>query len=210
MKPADGPLPINLALKALLVALVLFPLAAPNLPQFAGKAMGARALTYPLAALVVPAIWWLRGRPRPYADLPDILFVLPFVIDLGGNAANLYNTVPAFDDLCHFFNWALLVSAFGAIMVSLPIGRLNAFALTVGFGATSHIFWEIAEYLLMKAGSSGLQLTYDDTMGDFILSFGGTLVGAVVTVTWLWKRRDLAGRLFGSAGAGPSPARSDA
>ena len=210
MNPSSRPLGINLALKVLLVGLILFPLVAPDLPQFAGKAMGTRALTYPLAALLLPSIWWFRGRPGPYPNLPDMLFVLPFVIDLGGNAANLYNTIDVFDDLCHFFNWALLVTAFGAIMVSLPIGRLNAFALTVGFGATSHIFWEISEFLLMKAGARGMQLTYDDTMGDFILSFGGTLVGAVVTMTWLWKRRDLAGRLFGSAGAGPSPARSDA
>ncbi len=200
MNSSVGPLRINIALKALLVALVLFPLAAPTLPQFAGKAMGTRAFTYPLAALLLPLIWWFRGRPRPYPNLPDMLFVLPFVIDLGGNAANLYNTVPVFDDLCHFFNWALLVSAFGAVMVSLPIGRLNVFALSVGFGATSHTFWEIVEYVLMKTGSSGLQLTYDDTMGDFILSLGGTLVGAAVTVTWLWKRRDLAGNLFGTAG----------
>ena len=53
---------LDLAVKAALVGLLLFALARPDLPQFHGKAMLARALTYPLAALIVPAWWWLRGR----------------------------------------------------------------------------------------------------------------------------------------------------
>ena len=55
---------LNATAKALLVALLLFSVTS-GLERFNGKAMLARALTYPLAALVVPAVWHLRGRPRP-------------------------------------------------------------------------------------------------------------------------------------------------
>jgi hypothetical protein len=188
---------LNVAAKLLLAGLLIFSLVASDLPQFAGKAMTARALTYPWSALLVPAVWWLRGRPSPYPHLVDALIVLPFLIDVAGNAANLYNTTRYFDDIAHFVNWALLVTAFGAIVASLPLGRLNAAALTLGFGTTANVLWEIAEYIVMRLGSSGLQLTYEDTIGDLALSFCGTLVGVLLTAALLWGRSYVNPALFG-------------
>ena len=188
---------LNVAVKLVLVGLLIFSLAAPDLPQFAGKAMTARALTYPWSALLVPVLWWLRGRPSPYPHLIDALIVLPFLVDVAGNAANLYNTTRHFDDIAHFVNWALLVAAFGAIVASLPLGRLNAAALTLGFGTTTNVLWEIAEYMVMRLGSSGLQLTYEDTIGDLALSLCGTLVGVLLTATLLWGRSYVNSVLFG-------------
>ena len=188
---------LNVAVKLLLAGLLIFSLVASDLPQFAGKAMTARALTYPWSALLVPVLWWLRGRPSPYPHFVDVLIVLPFLVDVAGNAANLYNTMRYFDDVAHFVNWALLVAAFGAIMASLPLGRLNAAALTLGFGTTTNVLWEIAEYVVMRLGSSGLQLTYEDTIGDLALSFCGTLVGALLTATLLWGRSYVNPTLFG-------------
>jgi len=54
---------LDVALKAALIGLLLFAVARPDLPQFEGKAMTGRALN-PLVALVVPAVWWFRGRGR--------------------------------------------------------------------------------------------------------------------------------------------------
>src|SRR5919202_2031898 len=188
---------LNVAVKLVLVGVLIFSLAAPDLPQFAGKAMTARALTYPWSALLVPVFWWLRGRPSPYPHLIDALIVLPFLVDVAGNAANLYNTTRHFDDIAHFVNWALLVAAFGAIAASLPLGRLNAAALALGFGTTTNVLWEIAEYVVMRLGSSGLQLTYEDTIGDLALSLCGTLVGTLLTTTLLWGRSYVNPALFG-------------
>src|SRR5436305_256246 len=134
---------LNVAVKLALVGLLIFSLAAPDLPQFAGKAMTVRALTYPCSVLLVPVLWWLRGRPSPYPHLIDVLIVLPFLVDVAGNAVNLYNTMRHFDDIAHFVNWALLVAAFGAIVASLPLGRLNVAALALGFGTTTNVLWEI-------------------------------------------------------------------
>jgi hypothetical protein len=78
---------VHLALKAALVGLLIFAVARPDLPQFAGKVMTGRAIAYPLAALVVPAVWWALSRRRrvAYPWAIDILLVLPFLIDTAGN-----------------------------------------------------------------------------------------------------------------------------
>jgi hypothetical protein len=47
---------LDLAVKAALVGLLLFAVARPDLPQFHAKAMVGRALTYPLAAVIVPVV----------------------------------------------------------------------------------------------------------------------------------------------------------
>ena len=187
---------VNLALKALFVGLLLLGVIASDWPQFHGKAMTARALTFPLAALIVPALWWIRGGPRPYPHVFDIMVVLPFVIDSGGNALNLYNTTEIFDGFAHWLNWAILVSAFGIAVSALRLSRLNVFALAVGFGATTHICWEVIEYGLMQLGSSGLQLTYADTIDDLVLSLLGTICGAAATITVFWEVRLVPERLF--------------
>src|SRR5689334_7988419 len=99
-------LALDAALKLALVALLVVAVARQDLPQFHGKSMTGRAVGYPLAALVVPVTWSLlsRRRPRRYPFAVDILVVLPFVIDMAGNAANLYDTVSWWDDANHFVN----------------------------------------------------------------------------------------------------------
>jgi hypothetical protein len=168
----------NLAVKLLLVALLLFSVFS-DLERFNGKAMAARAATYPLAALIVPVVWWLRGRPRPYPHAVDILIVLPFVVDTGGNVLDLYS-IYWFDDLAHFLNWWILVSAFTLALRRTRLGLLVSWCLAIGFGAATEILWEIGEYVVMKLGSSGLQLTYVDTIGDLVLGGTGTLLGATL------------------------------
>jgi hypothetical protein len=178
---------LNVAVKALLVGMLLFSVFS-DLERFNGKAMTARALTYPLAALVVPAVWWLRGRRRPYLHLVDVLIVLPFVIDTGGNVLDLYS-VYWFDDLAHFLNWLILVSAVTFALRRTQLGLLTSWGLAVGFGAATEILWELGEYSVMKLGSSGLQLTYVDTIGDLALGGGGTLLGAsLVSAAWKLSR----------------------
>ena|SRR5215211_2066775 len=75
---------VDLAVKVALVGLLLLGVAGPDLPQFEAKAMTGRALAYPLAAVLVPVVWWLlsrrRGRRLPYPYALDVLPVLPFLI----------------------------------------------------------------------------------------------------------------------------------
>jgi hypothetical protein len=180
---------LDVAVKAALVGLLLFAVLRRDLPQFEGKAVVGRALAYPLAALIVPAVWWIRGRRGSYPYALDILLVLPFLIDTAGNAANLYDTIDWWDDLNHFVNWAILTSAFGQLLVRLPVGRLAAWGLAVGFGAVTAILWEFAEYYTFIRHSPELRTAYTDTLGDLALGLTGSVVAALLTVTLLWPER---------------------
>src|SRR5919198_2925749 len=119
MRHRPAALWLDLTVKAALVGLLLFAVARPDLPQFAGKAIVGRAVTYPLATLIVPVAWWLvqrrRDRPVPYPYALDVLLVLPFLVDTAGNAANLYDTIDWWDDANHLVNWGLLVTGFGQL-----------------------------------------------------------------------------------------------
>jgi hypothetical protein len=157
------------------------------LPQFHGKAVVARALAYPLAALLVPAIWLGRGRRDRYPYDVDILVALPFLVDTAGNALNLYDTISWWDDANHFVNWTILVAGFGRLLVRLPLRRLNAFALAVGFGFVTAVLWEFGEYLtFIRNNENELRTAYTDTLGDLALGGAGSVVAALLTVTLLW------------------------
>jgi hypothetical protein len=70
---------IDVALKAALIGQLALAVAWPDLPQFEGKAFAGRAIAYPIAVLLVPAIWWLLRRRRPiqFPYALDILWTLP-------------------------------------------------------------------------------------------------------------------------------------
>jgi hypothetical protein len=184
---------LDLGVKAALVGLLLFAVARPDLPQFQGKAMTGRALAYPLAALVVPAGWWLarrrRGRPLPYPYAVDVLLVLPFLIDTAGNALDLYDRVAWWDDLNHLLNWGILVAACGQLLLRLPVGRWATAGLAVGFGAVTAIVWEFVEYVTFVRDSPELATAYTDTLGDLALGLTGSCVAAAVTAWRLWPHR---------------------
>ena len=174
-------LSLDIALKVVLIALLAQAIANPDLPQYSGKAMLGRALTFPIAALLVPAVWWLRYRDRPYPTDVDLLFTAPFVIDVVGNALGLYDSIDWWDDANHFFNWMMVTAAAALVLLSTGLGRLNCFALAVGFAALTAIAWELAEYVTFIRFSPELATAYTDTLGDLTLgTLGGTLGAAVV------------------------------
>jgi hypothetical protein len=182
---------INLAAKAALVLLLLHGVLWPDLPQYQGKGMGWRLLLYPLSAVLVPLVWWLRSRRvRPatrYPDLIDLCVVLPFLIDTAGNTANLYDEITWWDDLMHVITWIPWVTAFGLALRYLDLPRWNVAALTVGFGATTHILWEYGEYVaFIQDNPSESATAYRDTIGDLMASLGGSLVGALLVASVLW------------------------
>jgi len=180
---------VDFAVKAGLVALLLFAVASPDLPQFQGKAMAGRALTYPVAILIVPAAWlFLRRRrtlPFPYAI--DILIALPFLFDTAGNALNLYDRVWWWDDLNHLVNWAILTAGFGLLLVRRPLGRADVFGLALGFGAVTAIVWELLEYVTCIRHSGELTTAYTDTLGDLALGLTGSTIAALLIVTVAWR-----------------------
>ena len=190
------PLALDIAVKVAVVALSLYPLLDPNSSHFAGKAMGARAVMYPAFTLLIPAVWLIVGRPGPYPVLADIALGLPFAVDAAGNVFGLF-AITGFDALPHATGWFFLSLAFGLAVAPLVDQRWVAFGLVLGFGATIDILWELGEFLLMKSGSSGLQLTYENTIQDLVMSLAGAAIAALVIATLLWPRPGTPRTVFG-------------
>jgi hypothetical protein len=171
---------LDIAVKVALIALLLHAVANPDLPQYSGKAMTGRALTFPIAAFLVPVAWWLRFRSDPYPADVDLLFTAPFLIDVVGNALGLYDSIAWWDDLNHFFNWMLITAAAALVLRSTGLGGLNCFGLAVGFAAIAAIAWELAEYVTFIRFSPELSTAYTDTLGDLTLGTLGGAVGAAI------------------------------
>ena len=182
---------LDLAIKVATIALLALALLAPGLPQFQGKAFAGRAVVYPVALLAVPLLWWLYGRRRlAFPVATDILIGLPFLIDMAGNALNLYDAIDWWDDANHLVNWALHTSA----IVLLVRGRVSAtvaVAVGVAWASTTAILWELAEYVAFVPGSPEASTAYGDTLGDLALGLlGGT--AASIAIAW-WSARRAAG-----------------
>ena len=174
--------------KGALVVTLLTGLLFPDIPGVAGKGWPERCVGYPLSALVVPAIWALRGRRGRYPYLGDALLVVPFVLDLLGNLVNLYDTMEQFDAILHFVNWTFLVAALVLFVAPAGLARWNLVLMGSGFGALAIVAWEGVEWIVQEMGTTGLQLTYDDTVGDLVLSTAGGVLGAAVAANLLARQ----------------------
>ena len=171
---------LDIAVKAALICLLAFG-AFSGLQQFEGKGFLWRLATYPIAALIIPLIWALRGRRPVYPYVTDVLLTLPFLIDTTGNTLDLYDTIVWWDDANHLVNWALLSGAIGALIWRTRLGAWETLALVVGFGAVTAILWEIAEYFAFIRDSSELATAYTDTLGDLALGLAGSCLAGLAT-----------------------------
>jgi hypothetical protein len=177
----DPLLILDVALKLALVGVLAFG-AFSGLQQFEGKAFGGRLIAYPIAVMVLPVAWRLFANRRPFPYLADALITAPFLIDVLGNAADLYDAVDWWDDANHFFNWLLLSAGAGLLVGRARLEAWQLAGLVIGFGATSAIVWELAEYVAFIRNSPELATAYEDTLGDLALGTLGSVVAAVIAV----------------------------
>jgi len=181
---------VNLTVKAALV--VSFAVAIGLSPSTVeGKAMGFRAPLFLAPVVIVPLVALLR-RWDPYPHTADALLAAPFLVDTFGNLFGVYDRFPQTDDVLHALNWVLLVGAFHAFRFRNVADRRDAVLLGYGFGAIAIVWWEIMEFAVSEdgfGGAGGLSLTYEDTIGDLLLSSTGGLVGSIIAVRWLGPRR---------------------
>lgn len=192
MRRALGPV-LYAASLATLVGMLLYALVNPDLPQFDGKAMAARLVLFPLAALVVPAGWLLvrrrRGSPVTFPWAASVLLVLPFVIDLVGNAAGLYVDIERFDDAVHTVNPVLGVAGLALLLDRTSAPRWSVWVMAFGLGSAAHIGFELIEYvLLMGLGAVELGLTLRDTLSDLAWGLLGAAVGACAPLAFGRRR----------------------
>jgi hypothetical protein len=172
----------DLAIKLLTVGLLALAVLNQELPQFHGKAFEGRAVAYPVALLLLPLGWWVFGsRTIRFPFAADILFGLPFLIDVAGNALNLYDTIEWWDDANHLVNWALHTSAIGLLLRYGEWSGATRAALAFGYAVTSAVLWEFAEYVTFVPNSPEAASAYADTLFDLALGMAGGLVAAVTT-----------------------------
>jgi hypothetical protein len=178
---------VDAAIQAATIGLLLLAVLAPELPQFQGKAFVGRAIAYPIALAVVPIAWWWLGRGRVgFPVAADVLLGLPFLIDMAGNALNLYDTIEWWDDANHLGNWALHTSAI-VLLVRGRLAPVGTMAVGVAWAATTAILWELAEFVAFVPDSPEAATAYADTLGDLALGLlGGT--AAAAGVAW-WSAR---------------------
>ncbi len=173
----------------------------PGLPQFEGKAFGARLIAYPLMMLVAPAVWFLvRRRRRSTHPMPWTGFALimaPFLIDVSGNTLDFYDTLVWWDDANHFFNWILLCWGFGLLVIRGAVSPRWALILAVaGLGAVLAVGWELGEWYSFIRQGTELDTAYEDTLGDEALGTLGGFVAALI-VSRTARHRDEAARAPG-------------
>ncbi|MGE5210786.1 MAG: hypothetical protein ACM3MM_05955 [Acidobacteriota bacterium] len=181
---------VNLAVKVALVA--SFAVAIGLSPDTVdGKAMEFRAPLFLAPVVIVPIVARTR-RWEPYPHTADALLAAPFLVDTLGNLLGIYDEFPQTDDVLHALNWVLLVGAFHAFRFRNVDDRRDAVLLGYGFGAITIVWWEIMEWAVSEdgfGGAGGLSLTYEDTIGDLLLSSTGGLIGSFIAVWWLGPAR---------------------
>ncbi|MEQ6901912.1 hypothetical protein [Nocardioides sp. YIM 152588] len=176
------------------VGQLLLATLAPDLPQFSGKAFGARLVSYPLMMLTAPALWWLaavrrtgarRWLPRQPPWGAFTLVMLPFLIDVTGNTLDLYDSVAWWDDANHLVNWFLLCAGIGLLTCREVRPAWAVVLLVGGIGALLAIGWEVGEWYTFIRHGTELDDAYEDTLGDEVLgSLGALLAGLVVARTF--------------------------
>ncbi|HET7734499.1 MAG TPA: hypothetical protein VFK52_00870 [Nocardioidaceae bacterium] len=201
MAPHDLVLLLDVMAKVVLLLLLVRVGLDPTWGNLEGKAPVARAVTYPLVAFVIPVVWalWFRGRPFPW--LPDLLVTLTGFTDILGNRLDLYDSVVWFDDTVHLVGTGLV----GAAAVLLTMRRAaftQVLQRALAVGLSAELAWELFEYVSFVTRSAEFAGAYRDTIGDLVLGWIGCVLAAVVIVLrWRW----VDGRLVGA----PVPTTED-
>ena len=169
------------AAKALVIALAVDAFANSESPRYQGKGMKLRAVGYTGGLMVVPVAWRLLGRKDPYPRELDLAVTLPLLADAGGNAVGIYQRAHV-DDAIHFANGALFTSVVGALVSPRTKTSWEAAGIAAAVGTSAAAAWEIAEWVGLKLGAKGMNLSYDDTMADLIETTAGAVLGGLVTL----------------------------
>lgn len=167
--------------KAAIIALAVDAFINSDKPRFQGKAMKVRALGYTSALMIVPLAWRLRGRKEPYPRELDLLVALPLLADAGGNAIGMYQNAHV-DDAIHFANGALLAGVVGAVAAPRDRTAWETATFATAVSTAVAALWEMFEWVGLKLGAKGMNLSYDDTMEDLIETTAGAVLGGVVTL----------------------------
>jgi uncharacterized membrane protein YjdF len=110
-----------------------------------------------------------------------MLVALPLLADAGGNAIGIYQRKHV-DDAVHFANGALLAGTVGSLAQARTRTAWEAGAVAATVGVAAAAVWEMFEWIALKLGARGMDLSYDDTMEDLLETSAGALLGGLATL----------------------------
>jgi hypothetical protein len=178
---------LDVAAKALLVAMVVLAVLDPTWGNLEGKAPTQRAVLYPLVAVVVPVLYglgvWRRTR---YPWSADLLLTLVGFSDVLGNRLDLFDQVVWFDDGMHLAIGALVGAAVLLLTTDRGARLVTLLERSLAVVTTMSLAWELWEYFSFVVESREFAGAYSDTIGDFSLGWLGAVVGALLV--WLGRR----------------------
>ena len=176
-------LAVNVFLRVLIVIFTIDALINAGDQRFAGKALGPRNVGILLGlSLLFPLLQAVRGQWKRYPMWYDNLYLSIFVVDMGGNTLNLYNSIEWWDHIPHFHGpGALAVVMMGAF-------GMRAIA-AAGLTTMLHVWLEIEEFygdvFLHTHNVNGVQ----DTVNDELFGLLGVIVYVVIFTRSLYLRR---------------------
>jgi hypothetical protein len=170
---------VNLALRALILAILVEARRHPSDHRFAGKAIGTRGLAMVPLSLLVPLAHSLRPRHGRYPVWTDNLWLSVHALDLAGNHFDLYDRYRHFDAIPHAHG-----TGAGTVVVAelLDLPALSA----VGLAQVGHIGLEAQEYYSdLWFGLRNVRGAWD-TINDLLAGVAGSL--AYAGALNLWRR----------------------
>ncbi len=171
----------DLAAKVLLLLAVSRVAIDPGWGNLEGQAPVARAVTYPMLALLVPLLHALRvlgGGRRTYPWGADLLVTVPAFSDLLGNRLDLYDRVLWFDDVVHLGNTAALSAGVLLLGGAAAAPLWQRLEVAVAAGLTLSLAWELWEFSAFVTRSAESSTAYADTLGDLALGWVGAVLSA--------------------------------
>lgn len=182
---------LDIGVKVLLLLSLALLAIDPAWGNLEGKAPLARALTYPLPALLVPVVICLARPGAPFPWGADLLISLVCFSDILGNRLDLYDTVEWFDDWMHFMDTGLLAGAIVWLTAAARHSAGDIVLRAVGIGLTLALAWEVFEYFSFVKRSSELPTAYADTVVDLSLGWCGSLLAGLVVAAMVARRHGL-------------------
>lgn len=151
-------------------------------PRLRGKAIRTRAIGYTGALFIVPVVWRLLPSRGDYPRVLDLAVTAPLLADAGGNAIGIYNEKHV-DDVVHGANAAILAAVAGGLVAPYVDEAWQAALIGAGTAVVGEAAWEVMEYVALRLGQDGMNLSYEDTMDDMVMTWIGAAAGAAYTAT---------------------------
>ena len=146
-----------------------------------GELLGTAVLALALLGAVVPR--FLGVRPAL-----DLAFATSVLVAAWSSIFDLYTAVAGWDDIVHFFTNGATAALLYVLLARLGIApspedravsTAALIVLTVAFGLSTGVLWEIAEWAGHSYVDPSIFVEYNDTIGDLVVDGLGALAAGI-------------------------------